>query len=191
MQQVLSSNVVLLEPLDQIGPDLADSLKIYLTGSTDLNQTSEFLWQKKFVDAFVKLVDKTTGILAYSRFNYTLITNYCVPADPNPGIFNQEQINKLNWELDVIDAVDCVFLNFLKKSTAVYPMFLMGYLCQYSDKLIVRAPEQYIGFATVYGLAQRFGFAFVPGRIGSVSQIMGFMQSLPRFQQITQTQLPE
>ena len=194
MQQ-LSPNVITYSVGEMPGPECNDSLKIYLTGSVDLGAAANggvYNWQDKFISAFVKLVDKTTGILAYSKFNYTLISNYFVPQDPTPGIFNQEQVDKLNWELNMIDFADCVFLNFLKRSTATYPMFLMGYLCQYYQKIIVRCPEQSINYATVYALAQRLGFAFVPGRVGAVGEILALaFTSNPKFQDVTKNSLPE
>lgn len=190
MQQ-LSENVIVLNVGDQIPPGTEDSLKIFLTGSIDVGPGGEFNWQAKFQDAFVKLVSPTEGMLAYSRFNYILISNYYVPKNPVPNIFNEEAVNKLDWELGMMEAADCIFVNFLKRSQAALPLFYYGYASR-SQRVLVRCPEEYKDYWLVYNIAKRFNIPFVPGKIGSVAQIVGMMFSFcPKFQDITRTQLPE
>lgn len=187
----LSNNVMLLNVGDQIPVGTEDSLKIFLTGSIDLNMTGEFNWQDKFIKGFVELVDPEKGMLAYSKYNYILINSYYVPQNPVPNIFNQEMVNKQAWEFDMMEVSDAIFCNFLKRSTSPIPLFWFGYACR-SGKLLCRCPDEYANYGLVRTTSEKYNVPLIPGKVGSVGQIVAmFFSFIPRFQDITKNSLPE
>lgn len=187
----LSNNVMLLNVGDQIPVGAEDSLKIFLTGSIDLNMTGEFNWQDKFIKGFLELVDPQKGMLAYNKYNYIIINSYYAPKNAELSIFNQEMVQKQNWEFELMEQADAIFCNFLKKSKSPVPLFWFGYASR-SQKLLVRCPDEYMHYGLVRTACEKFNIPLVPGKIGSIGQIVAmFFSFIPRFQEITKNSLPE
>lgn len=191
MEQI-SSNVLVLNVGDQLPPGTEDALKIYLTGSTDLNQMSDLNWYDKFIQGMKVAVDPTKGYMnLFSKYNYVIFNPYYVPKNPAQNVFNQEFVNKWQWEQTCIETADVIFMNFLKRSTSPIPLYTFGYTVR-SQKLIVRCHESYANYGIVKMACDTYNVPLVGSKMGTVNQILSLMFSfIPKFQEVNQSVLPE
>lgn len=191
MEQI-SNNVLVLNVGDQLPPGTEDALKIYLAGSTDLNQMSNLNWQKKFIDGMKVAVDPQKGYMnLFSKYNYVIFNPYYIPRNPAQNIFNEEFVNKWQWEQNCMEVADVIFMNFLKRSTSPLPLYTFGYTVR-SQKLVVRCHEEYINYGIVKLACDTYNVPLVGSKMGTVNQILGLMFSfIPKFQEVNQSVLPE
>lgn len=192
MEQLLP-NLLVLGPLETPPEGTEDSLKIFLAGSIDLSDNTQYKWQDKFIKACTDIFNQEEGkgLAPFNMYNYILVNPYYVPKNPTPNIMNQEWMMYKNWELEAYNWCDGIFLNFLKRSISPFPLFTLGYTCQ-SQKLVVRCPDEYFNFSLVKMVTTKFGVPFLPGKIGSVlSVIQNFFSFVGSFQQVNKYQLPE
>lgn len=191
MEQI-SNNVMVLNVGDQIPPDTEDALKIYLGGSMDLGPTGEYNWFQKFIDGMKVAVDPTKGYMnLFSKYNYIIFNPYYVPKNPAQNIFNQEFTQKWTWENQCLEMADCIFLNFLGKSTSPLPLYTFGYIVR-SGKLVVRCPEIYTNYGIVKMACDTYNVPLVGSKMGTVNQILSLMFSfIPKFQEVGNNTLPE
>ena len=110
--------------------------------------------------------------------------------DPTPSITNQEYMNKKTWEMDMVNAADGIFLNFLSKSVSPLPLFEFGLLAT-SGKLIVRCPENYFQYSQVAFTCQRMGITLLPTKANVKDVLWSMANLLPALQQNKALQLPE
>lgn len=190
----LSNNVIEYFPGEEIGPEAAGAIKIALIGSDSYDPSGTYDWQGKFADGLVKLSDPTggTGLLMYKNLKFVILN--CKPANPpaNPtlDLGNPEAVTKITSSLDFCAMADGIFLNFLKKSQSMMPVFELGYLCQ-SGKLVVRCPDEYVNQPLVSLICERHGVPMYPGQMTNVLTILQGLFTLPSLQQIQQYPLPE
>ena len=191
MEQI-SNNVMVLNVGDQIPPGTEDALKIYLGGSMDLGPTGEYNWFQKFIDGMKVAVDPTKGYMnLFSKYNYIIFNPYYVPKNPAQNIFNQEFTQKWTWENQCLEMADCIFLNFLGKSTSPLPLYTFGYIVR-SGKLVVRCPEIYTNYGIVKMACDTYNVPLVGSKMGTVNQILSLMFSfIPKFQEVGKNTLPE
>lgn len=190
MQQ-LSDNVLLLNVGDQLPPMSNDAVKIYLAGSQDLNPAGNNNWQLKMATATVSLTEGPNAISVFKGHSWIFINPMMAPSfDPTPSIVNQEYINKKNWEMDMVNACDGIFLNFLSKSVSPLPLFEFGLFAS-SGKLIVRCPESYFQYHQVAFTCQRMGITLLPTKSTVKDVLWSMANFLPILQQNKAIQLPE
>lgn len=191
----LSKNVTVLRYPDPLIVDNKGSIKILLAGSSSLEQGGTYDWQNKFIQGLVALTDPTpgskTGIMMFSKLSYLVIDPRSYASNQEPTVDNPEFVQAESYFLDMIDQVDAIFLNFLKKSTAVTGVFDLGYLIR-SGKTVVRCPDEYFMSGMVNFLCQRYNVPLLPGRQGTVLSVLQSMFAFcPGIQQQQQYQLPE
>lgn len=191
----LSQNVTVLRYPDPMIADNGGTIKILLAGSSSMDQGSIYDWQNKFIQGLVQLADPTpgskTGIMMFSKYNYLIVDPRSYAADPTMSQDNPEFVKGFSYFLDMIDTVDAVFLNYLKKSVSVTGVFDIGYLIK-SGKCVVRCPDEYYQSGLVKFLCQRFNVPLLPGKQGTVLSVMQSMFAFcPNLQQQQQYQLPE
>lgn len=190
MQQ-LSENVLVLSPGDQLPPMSNDAIKIYLAGSQDLNLAGNNDWQMKMATATVALTEGTTAISVFKGHQWIFINPKMAPQmNPEISLANPEYVNKKNWEMDMANAADGIFLNFLKKSVSPLPLFEFGLFAS-SGKLIVRCPEGYYQYSQVALTCQRMGITLLPTKATVKDVLWAMANFLPALQQNKSVQLPE
>lgn len=194
MEQV-SSNVTVLRYPDPMILDSKGAIKILLAGSSSLSQGDVYDWQNKFIQGLVSIADPApgskTGIMMFSQLSYIVI-------DPRNNAGNQamtqdnpEFVQGFSYLLDMVDQVDAVFLNYLKKSQSITGIFELGYLIR-SGKTVVRCPEEYFQSGLVNFMCQRLNIPLLPGKQGTVLSVLQAMFAFcPNIKQIQQYQLPE
>ena len=190
----LSTNVIEYFPGEIPGEEAAGAVKIALIGSDSYDPSGTYDWQGKFAAGLVKLADPVggTGLIMYKNMKFAILN--CKPANPpaNPALDlgNPEAVMKISGSLDFCAMADGIFLNFLKKSQSVMPIFELGYLCQ-SGKVVVRCPDEYAYQPLVSMICQRHGVPMYPGQMTNVLTILQGLFTLPTLQQIQQYPLPE
>ena len=190
MQQV-SNNIIVIYPGEIIPEGTENSIKLFLGGSIDTRDDRKFDWADKFIKGLTEITDPQKGLIQYQGLNFVIMNSFVVPKNPIPNVLNPEFMGKMDWIYSSMAASDCIFLNFLKKSTATLPMFLFGYCCA-SGKLVVRCPEEYINYSTVYSACRQHNVPLLPGKVGSVLSVLSQMMAFtPKFQEIMIYQLPE
>lgn len=192
MDQLLP-NLLVLGPGENVPEGCEDSLKIFLAGSIDLSNNSEYKWQEKFINGMKQIVstEPGKGISPFNKYNWILVNPYCSLKNPVPTIMNQEWTMYKNWELEAYNWCDGIFLNFLKKSTNPITLFTLGYICQ-SGKVVVRLPDEYFQSGLVRLITTKFGVPCIPGKVGNIlNVIQNFFSFIPKFQEVTKFNLPE
>lgn len=182
--QAISNNLVVLGPNDQITPEHADFLKIYLSGTVAMNEKAD--WQGMFIQGLARLMQSDQRF-ANQKF---LIVNPKAPVgNPQVSLANQEYVMKMNWQLQIMKQVDGIFCNFLKKTqspSAAYD-FLMN---TYSQKIIVRCPQECILYPMINLISISNGIPLL-GESSSVINVMEkFFEYIPKFQEQLKYGLP-
>ena len=190
MQQ-LSENVLVLSPGDQFPPMSNDAIKIYLAGSQDLNPAGNNDWQTKIATGTVSLTEGPNAISVFKGRQWIFINPKMAPQmNPEASLANQEYVNKKTWEMDMANACDGIFLNFLQKSTSPLPLFEFGLFAS-SGKLIVRCPEGYYQYSQVAFTCQRMNITLLPTKANVKDVLWSMANLLPALQQNKAIQLPE
>jgi len=190
----LSSNVIEYFPGDSIGDEASGYIKIALAGSDSYEPSGAYDWQRKFAEGLVQLSDPNsgTGLIMYKNMKFAVLN--CKSANPPANfsldINNQEAVDKISSNLDFCAVADGIFLNFLKKSESLMPVFQFGYLAK-TGRLVVRCPDEYKYHALVSVICQREQIPLYPGRLTNVLTILQGLLTLPNIAQMQQLQLPE
>lgn len=187
----LSDNVVMLEVGDPLPQEAGEYTKILLTGSIDLgNAGSEsggigyYDWITKFAQGVVSLTDPVNGMLMMRGQKYMLVSTKYKPVNPTPSYDNPEFVNTISWTLDIAAACDGIFINFLKRSTATWPLILFGILSG-SGKCVVRCPMEYCSYGLVRVISERNNIPLLPSSTSGVYSVISTMQAfIPEFQQM-------
>ena len=178
----LSNNVIEYFPGEPLGEEAAGAIKIALIGSDSYEPSGTYDWQGKFAAGLAKIADPVggTGLIMYKNMKFAILN--CKPANPpqNPilDLNNPEAVTKISSSLDFCAAADGIFLNFLKKSKSMMPIFELGYLSQ-SGKVVVRCPDEYIYQPLVSMVCQRHGIPMFPGQLTNVLTILQGLFTLP------------
>jgi hypothetical protein len=194
-----ASNITVMttgEPLPPDGTD--DYIKIALLGSTDMIDGGELDWYQKFCTGLAIIAgrESSRGVNIFKSLNY-LIFNCKTPPVPDGtmSVNNPAFVNHLSWCCDVATAADGIFVNFLKNSQSVMPVYWFSLFAQ-SGKLVCRVPleQDYIFSGLVNTTCQRFNIPCFPGKMGNVmSVIQAFFNFVPKMQILSNPaiQLPE
>ena len=186
----LSPNVLVLNVGDLLPEPYGDAIKIYLAGSEDLNPSNE-KWQDKLCNAMVTLTEGPNAISVFKGKNWIFINPMMTPQfDPTPNMSNPEFVNKLTWQMDMMNAADGIFLNFLKRSVSPLPLFTLGQAVN-SGKLVVRCSEEYFQYGLVNFICGRHQVPLLPNRSTVKDVIWAFFSLLPGLQISQKIQLPE
>lgn len=178
-----SDNVVMIEMGEPL-PDFAgECTKILLAGSIDIGGAGtesggvgSFDWITKFAQGVAALTDPINGMLMMRGQKYLLISTKYVPVNPSPTYDNPEFVNKTSWTLDMAAACDCIFINFLKRSTSQWPLFLFGLLSG-SGKCVLRCPMEYYAYGLVRIISERQNIPLLPSGTSSVYSVISTMQA--------------
>ena len=193
MEQI-SENVVILSGGEPVPPGFEDSFKIALIGSSDIGATQELDWFAKFAQgvASISCTEPGKGIIMYRGMKFLLLScKSWNPANPTMTYENPEFINKCSADLDYCAVADCIFFNFLKKSTAIMPLLNFSLLSQ-SQKMIVRCPSDYSNYGYVRFLCERYNIPLLPGATTSVLGVLQTMLAfVPKFRELQKFKLPE
>ena len=181
-------------PGETLDETVNGTVKIALVGSDSYEPGGVYDWQQKFAEGLAKIADPVggNGLLMYKNMNYTILN--CKPATPpqNPtlDLNNPEMVTKVSATFDFCHVADAIFLNLLKKSTSMMPIFELGYLAR-TGKVVVRCPNEYIYQPMVSLVCQRHNIPLYPGQMTNVLTILQGLFTLPNLQQIQQYPLPE
>lgn len=197
----LSENVIEIYPGEPIPEGSESAISILLLGSSDINGNAKYDWASKFCEALIEITDPQKGILQFQNLKFVIANGTIPPQNPVASIMNPEFCTKSEWIYQMIGTgpnspqgstgCDGIFVNFLKRSTASYPLFLFG-LCATSGKLVARCDEQNVSYPFVFLTSKALNIPLLPGRVGSVlSVLQSFAIMIPKFQDATKYQLPE
>lgn len=175
--QPASDNVIILDPGEITPPGYEDAIKLTLIGSIDTRPDGKFDWARKFIQGLVELTDPLKGILQYRGLRFIIGNTFFPSNNPEPTIQNPEFISKIQWTNQLIHDSDIIFCNFLKRSQAPIPLFWFGMVAQ-SGKLVVRCPDEYMGYGLVQTICQCYNIPLMPGKVGSVLAIVQAMDSI-------------
>lgn len=194
MEQV-SENVIVYYPGDPIGDEAQGTVKIALMGSSSYDASGTYNWEQKFIEGVKYYADRSmnskSGLVMFKNLNYSILCGK--PANlqnPEMNLDNPEFVTKVSSNLDFCNAADGIIFNFLKKSTAPFPLMLFSYLVQ-TEKMIVRCPLEYPNYPAVKLLCERHNVPLYPGKMVGVLLMLQGLFTLPAFQQAQQFQLPE
>lgn len=192
MEQI-SETVAIISGGEPIPAGFEDSIKIALLGSSDLNPMQTNDWQSKFAQGLVLITNTEPGkgIIMYRGMKFLILNcKSWNPANPTMDFNNPEFVNKVGYDLEMADAADCIFYNFLKKSTALNPMIEFA-LTARTGKMICRCPIEYQNYAYVRLICERYNIPLLPGATTSVLSVLQTMYAfIPKFQEIQRFQLP-
>lgn len=116
MEQI-SETVAIISGGEPIPAGFEDSIKIALLGSSDLNPMQTNDWQSKFAQglALITNTEPGKGIIMYRGMKFLILNcKSWNPANPTMDFNNPEFVNKVGYDLEMADAADCIFYNFLK-----------------------------------------------------------------------------
>lgn len=178
MQQI-NENLVILQPGDPIEEIYRDMIKIYLTGTLDLNE-NKIPWQQKFINALAKITtsEPIEGMPDLRGIKF-LVINTLAPTNGPATLDNPEFTQKLQWELQNSEMADVIFCNYLKKGKSWGS--LGGLLLNAkSEKLVVRCPidSEFYGYIKILG--QNFGFPVVGDSASAMVIIKAMFESVPK-----------
>ena len=187
MQQI-SENVIVLQPGDPIEEMYNDMIKIYLSGTLDLNP-NKIPWQQKFINAISKIasLEPEEGMPDIRNIKF-LIINPLFPTNGPMSLDNPEFSQKLQWELQNLDIADVIFCNFLKKGKSWNS--LSGLLLNAkSEKLMVRCPidSEFFGYIKILG--QTYGFPVVGDSASAKVIIKGMFETNQKLRDLIETGL--
>ena len=192
MEQI-SETVAIISGGEPIPAGFEDSIKIALLGSSDLNPMQTNDWQSKFAQglALITNTEPGKGIIMYRGMKFLILNcKSWNPANPTMDFNNPEFVNKVGYDLEMADAADCIFYNFLKKSKALNPMIEFA-LTASTGKMICRCPIEYQNYAYVRLICERYNIPLLPGATTSVLSVLQTMYAfIPKFQEIQRFQLP-
>jgi len=183
MQQ-LSENVIVLQAGDQFPPEGFDPnefIKIALIGSTDLNPNTNDSWFEKFEES---LVNVQREVLMYKNMKFMILD--CKSLGPNGDMTydNQAFLNKFQSDWSFMSQADAIFCNFLKRSTAQYPIYLFSSQLT-SGKMLVRCPQEYFSYGYVRTACELNSVPLLPGNAMTVTGVLGNMFSfIPNLQKM-------
>ena len=154
--QKLTDNIVVLQPGDPFEEIYGDYIKIYLSGTLDLN-TNKIPWQQKFINALSHVSQEAVEGMPNLKDIKFLVINPLVPTEGPASLENGTFTQKLSWELQCQDQADIIFCNFLKKGKEISS--LSGLLLNAkSEKLVVRCPMDSEFYGLIKILGQNYGF---------------------------------
>lgn len=189
-----SDNVLILMPGEVPPAGSEDAIKLLLIGSVDARPDGKFDWGGRFIKGLVELTDPFKGILQYRGLRFVVFNSVVPGSNPDapPSPENPEFVTKFEWITQAMDECDIIFCNFLKNSKGRMPLYWFGN-CVRSQKLVVRCPDQYIGYGLVQQACQHFGVPLMPGKVGSVLAIVQAMNTISDVFNLKQdkNQLPE
>lgn len=198
MEQLASNIKVLYSPEPIPGEGIEDYVKIALVGSTDLVDGGQLDWYTAFINGLVTIAGRESNhaVNIFKNLNY-LVFNCKTPkvANGSMSVDNPEFVQHTAWLSDCCDLADGIFINFLKRSTSVMPLFWFSQYVK-SGKLVVRVPMEadYVYSGLVNMECQRFNVPMFPGKMGNVmSVIQAFFSFIPKMQLLNNPniQLPE
>lgn len=193
MEQI-SNTVAIISGGEPIPAGFEDGIKIALMGSSDLNVSQELDWYSKFAQgvALITNTDPGKGIIMYRGMKFLLMScKSWNPSNPIMSYNNPEFITKMSADLDYAAAADCIFFNFLKKSTAQMPLTEFCLVSQ-SGKVICRCPNDYVNYGVVRCISERYNIPLLPGATTSVLSVLQTMWAfIPKFQEVQRFKLPE
>ena len=193
MEQI-SNSVAIISGGEPIPAGFEDGIKIALMGSSDLNVSSELDWYSKFAQgvALITNTEPGKGIIMYRGMKFLLMScKSWNPANPVISYDNPEFVTKISMDLHYADAADCIFFNFLKKSTAQMPLTEFC-LASHSGKMICRCPNDYVNYGIVRCICERYNIPLLPGAATSVLSVLQTMWAfIPKFQELQKFRLPE
>lgn len=184
----LASNISVMysgEPMPAEGTE--DYIKIALVGSTDLIDGGQLDWYTAFANGLVTIAGRESnrGVNIFKNLNYLLFNCKTPPVgNGEMSAENPEFVNHWSWVNDVITASDGIFVNFLKRSTNVMPLYWFSMYAQ-SGKMVARVPleSDYIYAGLVSATCQRLNIPMFPGKMGNVmSVIQAFFSFIPKMQ---------
>jgi hypothetical protein len=191
MQQI-ANNILVLQPGDQMPPNTQDSIKIYLGGTVDFG-SQENDWQGKFMQGMINLTDPYKGLIMFKNANIIFLNPKIYPtSNAAPALDNPEFVQQMQWRLQMQDMADVVFLNLLMKSKSYVPILEFGSLVQ-SNKLIVRASENYLLYPQIRLYCEKFNIPLLTGKTTVKDVILTMGSFLPKIKDLNDpnNKLPE
>lgn len=181
MQQ-LNENIIVLNPGDPLEEIYENYIKIYLSGTLDLNE-NKIPWQQKFINALVHLTSqKSENLPDLSEIKF-LVINPLMPTDGPAVMDNPAFVQKLSWELQFQDQADIIFCNFLKKGKGLSS--LTGLLLNAkSEKLVVRCPIDSIFYGMIKVLGQNYGFPVLADSSSALNIIKCMTETNPKLRDL-------
>lgn len=183
-----ASNIVILnsgEPLPPEGTD--DYIKIMLLGSTDLVTGGQLDWYTKFCEGLAIIAGRESakGVNIFKNLNYLIFNGKSLPSpDASVSPNNPAFVNHFSWVNDLAAISDGIFVNFLKNSTNIMPMYWFTLFAQ-SGKMVCRVPLEadYIYSGLVNTTCTRFNIPCFPGKMGNVMSVLqSFFSFVPKMQ---------
>ena len=187
MQQI-NENLIVLQPGDPIEESFGDMIKIYLSGTLDLNQ-NKIPWQQKFINALARIMSEEpkNDMPDLRNFKF-LIINPLIPTNGPMILDNPEFVQKINWELQCLELSDVIFCNFLKKGKEWSS--LSGLMMNIrSEKMICRCPidSEFYGYIKILG--QNFGFPVVGDTSSALVIIKTMFESVPKLKDLIENDI--
>lgn len=180
MQQI-NPNLTVLGVNEQITPDLAGALKIFLAGSIAFNPN--FDWQGKFINAMTKLTDPMNGDQRFNNKQFLIINPKAPVQNPEMSMANQEYTQKTQWEFQMMQQADGIFCNFLKKSQN--PLALNGFLLNaMSQKIVCRCPAEFQFYPMINLVCITYGIPLLGDSGTSINVVEKFFEMIPKFQEV-------
>lgn len=190
MEQV-SDKILVIGPGEAIPEGTESAIKILLLGSIDTREDHKFDWADKFIKGMIDITDPQKGILQYQNYNFVIVNGTITIPNMTLNAMDQNFVMKMQWTYQTIASVDSIFINFLKKSTSQMPLYWLG-VCSSTQKLTVRAPEEYINYGVVRLTCQINNIPLISSKTGSVLDALNNIAAFtPKFQELMKYQLPE
>lgn len=180
MQQI-NPNLTVISVGEQITPDLAGALKIFLSGSIAFNEKAD--WQGKFINAMTKLTDPQAGDARFNKLHFLVINPKAPVQNPEISLANQEYTQKTQWEFQMMQQADGIFCNYSKKSQN--PMSINGFLLNAgSQKVVCRCPAEYQFYPMINLVCLNYGIPLLGDSGTSLNVLEKFFEMIPKFQEV-------
>ena len=187
MQQI-NENLFMLQPGDPIEESFGDMIKIYLSGTLDLNQ-NKIPWQQKFINALARISSEEPreGMPNLKGFKF-LVINPLTATNGPMVLDNPEFTQKLSWELQCLEMSDVIFCNFLKKGKEWSS--LSGLMMNVkSEKMICRCPMDSEFYGYIKLLGQNFGFPVVGDTSSALAIIKTMFEYVPKLKDLIENNI--
>ena len=177
--QKINENLLVLSPGDPMEEIYNDMIKIYLTGTLDLNQ-NKIPWQQKFINALSRVTtSEPSEDMPDLRNLKFLVINPLSPTEGPMTLDNPGFTQKMQWELQNIEMADVIFCNYLKKGKAWSSLGNL-LLNAKSGKVVARCPmdSEFYGYIKILG--QTYGFPVVGDTASAMVIIKEMFTSIPK-----------
>lgn len=124
----------------------------FLVGTIETENSED--WRKKYVEEMKDIANNITDCKNIEE-NYNSETDVIVIYNPKRNTPTEDIDTQINWELDALENVDNIYVNFEKDSKSPISLLELGLFAR-TEKICVTCPKEFYKYDNVRVVCERY-----------------------------------